>query len=246
MWRDFNCAKHCHDNTRKEKTQLEVVRFWRKLPLDFKHTKIQHKNQSITKQEIEQLKYRDKYNNKKLYDNHYKLPSRINANTDTNTQHKDQGNKHQETKLYNIHCIFLGPAVARLVGSSHRNRGAAKRREEDWIQNWNPSWIALNYLIHLFVEPGKKGEEKIPFPLPVWLCWQKASFTEIINLGWLAVQSLQNSDSQCTVLGDESQISLIQKRGTTSCSMKIFAWWRAPKPSEKLWTLGESPTHSVG
>ena len=34
MWRDFNCAKHCHDNTRKEKTQLEVVRFWRKLPLD--------------------------------------------------------------------------------------------------------------------------------------------------------------------------------------------------------------------
>ena len=35
MWRDFNCAKHCHDNTRKEKTQLEVVRFWRKLPLDY-------------------------------------------------------------------------------------------------------------------------------------------------------------------------------------------------------------------
>ena len=46
-------------------------------------------------------------------------------------QHEDLGNKHQETKLYNIHCIFLGPAVARLVGSSHRNRGAAKRREED-------------------------------------------------------------------------------------------------------------------
>ena len=88
MLRDFKCAKHCHDNTRKEITQLEVVRFWRKLPLDFTHTtctKIQHKNQNTTKQEIEQHKYQDKYNNKKFYENHYKPPSRINANTDTNT-----------------------------------------------------------------------------------------------------------------------------------------------------------------
>ena len=132
----------------RKKTHLEVVRFRRKLPLDFTHTtctKIQHKNQNITKQEIEQHKYRNKYKTRSC--------------TTTTTNHQlelmpililiqpeDQGNKHQESKLYNnIHCIFVGPAVARLVGSSHRNRGAEKRGKEDWIQIWDHSWIALSY-----------------------------------------------------------------------------------------------------